>query len=199
MPEENTPTLDKADWLSLYLVAIFFDVMGWLMAFVDIFLLGWGGFFLNLSGGATFSLWLAIWKDKFGGFGKISTTFIIVFLLEATPIVGDVLPLWTGMIYRLQKNHEKNLMGTITGTIKDKATKKKEQDERRKKEEDEKKKKTEEDGRREEERREQQRQKEMDEKKAERLENGKSSQNEKEVGENKNEGLEEAQPAQQVE
>ena len=112
--EEQKNKMQDSHWFQLYLAAAFFDFCGWVCLLLDIVLVGWAGFLLNLFAGMTFLLWAFIWTNK--GLGvKFFITLGLSFLVEVIPLVGDILPTWTFMVYRAKLNYERG--STITGAV----------------------------------------------------------------------------------
>lgn len=93
MPEENKG-LNNTTIVFMVAVALFYDVLQWLLGWI---LMGW---LASIFAGLTFYVWfkmkgMSFMKPKrFAAFGGS-------FIIELIPIVGDILPTWTAAIVYL--------------------------------------------------------------------------------------------------
>lgn len=110
MPEEKKG-LNNTTIALMISVAIFYDVLQWLLAFI---FMGW---LVSIFALLTFYVWfktkgMSFMKPKrFAAFGGS-------FIIELIPIVGDILPTWTASIIYLALDSKLKKVAPVLGIIK---------------------------------------------------------------------------------
>ena len=90
-------------------VALFFDALQWLLAFI---FMGW---LVTIFAGLTFYVWFKIRGMSFMK-PKRFATFGGSFIVELIPVIGDVLPTWTASITYLALDSKiKKVLSQVPG------------------------------------------------------------------------------------